>query len=175
MPLLRRTRIYAYSPALLTQVVDRLRTLRLCRLGDNGSRRVGWHAPRTSPADAKPLAGSVQRDAVRQARRRRSRPAASIRGQHGRVTAGSTVPVGVRERTLLDRLLAAVPVAGIVLLVLTFYGVEAWTRKTPWLFTDELEWTQISRAIASTGHAARRGEPVFFKSFYAYLIAPFWW
>jgi len=80
-----------------------------------------------------------------------------------------------RERTLVDRLLAAVPIAGIALLVLTFYGIEAWTRKTPWLFTDEVEWTQISRAIASTGHAARRGEPVFFKSFYAYLIAPFWW
>ncbi len=91
------------------------------------------------------------------------------------MTAGSTVPVGVRERTLADRLLAAVPIVGIALLVLTFYGVEAWTRKTPWLFSDEVEWTQISRAIASTGHAARRGEPVFFKSFYAYLIAPFWW
>ena len=25
------------------------------------------------------------------------------------------------------------------------------------------------------GHAARRGEPIFFKSLYAYLIAPFWW
>ena len=47
--------------------------------------------------------------------------------------------------------------------------------KTPWVFTDELEWTQISRSIESTGHAARRGEPIFFKSLYAYLIAPFWW
>ena len=58
--------------------------------------------------------------------------------------------------------------------MLTFYGIEAWTRKTPWVFTDELEWTQISRAIEETGHAARRGEPIFFKSLYAYLIAPFW-
>ena len=80
-----------------------------------------------------------------------------------------------RERTFLDRALAAIPLVGLGLLVLSFYGIEAWTRKTPWLFTDEVEWTQISRAIASTGHAARRGEPVFFKSFYAYLIAPFWW
>jgi hypothetical protein len=85
------------------------------------------------------------------------------------------VEAGTRERTFLDRALAAVPVVGLGLLVLSFYLVEAWTRKTPWLFTDEIEWTQISRAIASTGHAARRGEPIFFKSLYAYVIAPFWW
>ena len=83
--------------------------------------------------------------------------------------------MSTRERTFLDRALTAVPVAALGLLVLAFYFVEAWTRKTPWLFTDEIEWTQISRAIASTGHAARRGEPVFFKSLYAYVIAPFWW
>ena len=59
--------------------------------------------------------------------------------------------------------------------MLSFYFVEAWSRKTPWVFTDELEWTQISRSIAATGHAARRGEPIYFKSIYAYAIAPFWW
>jgi hypothetical protein len=79
-----------------------------------------------------------------------------------------------RSRSLLDRALAAFPYVGIALAIVTFYCVEAWTRKTPWLFTDELEWTQISRAIESTGHAARRGEPIFFKSLYAVLIAPFW-
>jgi hypothetical protein len=62
-----------------------------------------------------------------------------------------------------------------VLFVLVFYLVEASLRKTPWLFTDELEWSQLSRAIASTGHAARRGEPHSFKSLYAFLIAPAWW
>ncbi len=59
--------------------------------------------------------------------------------------------------------------------VLAFYAVEAWTRKTPWIFGDELEWTQLSRSIAATGHAARRGEPIYFKSLYAFAIAPFWW
>ena len=63
----------------------------------------------------------------------------------------------------------------IALVIFVFYAVEAWTRKTPWIFTDELEWTQISRSIASTGHAARRGDPLYFKSLYAYLIAPAWW
>ncbi|MBV8080339.1 MAG: glycosyltransferase family 39 protein [Actinobacteria bacterium] len=81
----------------------------------------------------------------------------------------------MRSRTFADRLLNTIPLVGLGLLVLSFYFVEAWTRKTPWLFTDEIEWTQISRAIAATGHAARRGQPVAFKSLYAFLIAPFWW
>lgn len=92
----------------------------------------------------------------------------------------TTVPVRSsatkeRRRSLVDRVLAIFPIAALVLTVLVFYLVEAWTRKTPWVFTDELEWTQISRSIASTGHAARRGQPIFFKSVYAYVIAPFWW
>jgi hypothetical protein len=77
--------------------------------------------------------------------------------------------------TFLDRALAATPIVGVALVVVTFYAVEAWVRKTPWVFSDELEWTQISRAIADTGHAARRGEPIYFKSTYPYLIAPAWW
>ena len=85
------------------------------------------------------------------------------------MTTASVEPArrAVRERTLVDRLLAAFPVVALALGVLIFYGVEAWLRKTPWVFTDELEWTQISRSIAATGHAARRGEPIFFKSLYA--------
>jgi hypothetical protein len=42
------------------------------------------------------------------------------------------------------------------------------------VFGDELEWSMISRAIAHTGHGARLGEPTGFRSFFAYLIAPFW-
>ncbi len=72
-------------------------------------------------------------------------------------------------------MLAVLPALALGLIVFGFYAVEAWTRKTPWIFTDELEWTQISRSIAATGHAARRGDPIYFKSLYAYVIAPFWW
>ena len=61
------------------------------------------------------------------------------------------------------------------LLVLMFYWVEAAIRKTPWDFTDELEWSQLSRAIATTGHAARRTQPHSFESLYSFLIAPAWW
>jgi hypothetical protein len=77
--------------------------------------------------------------------------------------------------TVTDRLLAAAPLASIYLWLSIVYGVEAWKRTTPWLFTDELEMTQISRAIAATGHAARRGEPYKFRSLYTYAIAPLWW
>jgi hypothetical protein len=80
-----------------------------------------------------------------------------------------------RRRSAIDRVFAALPLAGLVLLVLTFYGYEAWLRKTPWLFSDELEWSQLSRAIAKTGHAARREQPISYKSLYAYVIAPMWW
>jgi hypothetical protein len=65
--------------------------------------------------------------------------------------------------------------AGLGILVLAFYLIEASLRRSPWLFTDELEWSQLSRAIASTGHAARRGEPHSFESLYSFLIAPAWW
>jgi hypothetical protein len=68
-----------------------------------------------------------------------------------------------------------VPWALLGLGILSFYWVEAAVRKTPWLFTDELEWTQLSRAIASTGHAARRGQSHSFESLYSFLIAPAWW
>ena len=81
----------------------------------------------------------------------------------------------MRQRSALDRFLAAVPVAVVGLVLLALFFWEASARKTPTIFTDELEWSQVSRAIASTGHGARRGIPVGFKSLYAYFIAPAWW
>jgi hypothetical protein len=79
------------------------------------------------------------------------------------------------QRSLLDRYLAAFPVVVAVLALLALLFWEASIRRTPTINTDEFEWTQISRAIAATGHAARRGEPIGFKSLYAFLIAPAWW
>jgi hypothetical protein len=81
----------------------------------------------------------------------------------------------VNERTRLDRMLAAIPVAVLALIVLGLYAWEASSRKTPTIFSDELEWAQLSRAIAATGHAAALGEPRPFKSLYTYVIAPAWW
>lgn len=71
-------------------------------------------------------------------------------------------------------MLTALPLASIYVWLSIIYCVEAWKRATPWLFTDELELTQLSRSIAATGHAARRGEPHSFRSLYVVLISPIW-
>ena len=62
------------------------------------------------------------------------------------VASARRVPV---ERTFADRLLAAVPLLSIFLWLSIVYAVEAWAHSTPWLFGDELELTQLSRAIAA--------------------------
>lgn len=77
-------------------------------------------------------------------------------------------------RTFADRLLAAVPLLSIFLWLCIVYAVEAWAHATPWLFGDELELSQLSRAIAATGHAARRGEPHSFDTLWTYVMAPAW-
>src|SRR3954449_3701268 len=89
-----------------------------------------------------------------------------------RVSAVAAVPQ--KTTTFADRILAAAPLASIYLWLCIVYAVEAWRRITPWLFTDELEMTQISRSIAATGHAARRGEPYSFRSLYPVLSAIPW-
>lgn len=78
--------------------------------------------------------------------------------------------VGARER--LEGLL---PLVGAYLLLATVYAWQAWRRETPTIFTDELELTQISRAIADTGEPARRGDAYGFSSLVPWLTAPFWW
>jgi hypothetical protein len=78
------------------------------------------------------------------------------------------------ERSITDRLYAAAPLLSIFFWLCVVYGWEAWRHGTPWLFGDELELTQLSRAISETGHAARRGEAHSFDSVSAYLMAPAW-
>lgn len=79
-----------------------------------------------------------------------------------------------RERTFADRFLAAFPLLAVFFWLCLIYGWEAWRHGSPWLFGDELELTQLSRAISDTGHAARRGQAHSFDSLYAYFIAPAW-
>lgn len=73
-----------------------------------------------------------------------------------------------------ERLYRAVPLASAFLWLCVLYGWQTRGHVTPWLFTDELQLTQISRSIAETGHAARRGHASSFHTLYAYLLAPFW-
>ena len=86
---------------------------------------------------------------------------------------GSDAAVVARP-ALTDRVLAAVPLASTYIWLCIVYCVEAWKHSTPWLFTDELEFTQLSRSIADTGHPARRGQPYGFHSLYVVLTAPVW-
>jgi hypothetical protein len=87
----------------------------------------------------------------------------------------TSVAIAAPARTRLERFSAALPVLTVFAWLCLVYGFEAWLHGTPWLFTDELETAQLSRAIAATGHAARRGQPHPFGSLYVFLIAPAWW
>ncbi|MHB8642881.1 MAG: hypothetical protein ACYDA3_08355 [Gaiellaceae bacterium] len=78
-------------------------------------------------------------------------------------------------RARLGRLTGPLQLITIYAWLCLLYGWEAWGNRTPWLFTDELERAQISRAIAATGSPARRGAASSAETLYAYLIAPVWW
>src|SRR6184192_4815857 len=117
---------------------------RRCRAGSSAARPTSIRASSWAPASTKPRMS---------------------------VATASSVAA---ERTLADRVLAAIPLLSIFLWLCIVYAIEAWAHGTPWLFGDELELAQLSRAIADTGHAARRGEPHSFDSLYTFFIAPAW-
>jgi len=76
----------------------------------------------------------------------------------------------------LDRLWRALPLLVPFLLVSAAYAWQASRQSTPWLFTDELEFTQLARSVAETGELARRGEKLTGQfSLYPYVTAPAWW
>jgi len=77
-------------------------------------------------------------------------------------------------RTLSARLLASLPLLSVYTWLCVVYLVEAWARVTPWLFTDELEMTQLSRSIADTGRPAERGQSMGLHSLYTVMTAPLW-
>jgi hypothetical protein len=65
-----------------------------------------------------------------------------------------------------------VGIFGVVAGVLVWQAIE---RHAPTIFTDELELTQISRAIADHGHPQRRTVDHGFTTLVPWLTAPFWW
>ena len=79
-----------------------------------------------------------------------------------------------RAAVVASRVYAALPLLTIFVWLCLIYGWEAWGNLSPWLFGDELEKTQLARAIAEIGHAARRGVPVTSHSLVAWLTAPAW-
>jgi hypothetical protein len=82
---------------------------------------------------------------------------------------------GLAVRALSERVLAILPLVTVYVWLVFLYSWESWGHVTPWLMHDELENTQLSRAIAESGEAARRGAAHSAGSVYPYLIAPVWW
>ena len=76
----------------------------------------------------------------------------------------------------LARFLSVVPLLVLYFALAALYAWQASRRPVPTIFTDELELTQLARAIAHTGEPARRGVPYGgFASLVAYVLAPVWW
>jgi hypothetical protein len=91
-------------------------------------------------------------------------------------SAPTTAPRAERILEVLDRVRSALPILLPYVVLASLYAWQASQHRTPWLFGDELEFTQISRAVAETGEAARRGEPLTSQfSLYPWLTAPAWW
>ena len=65
--------------------------------------------------------------------------------------------------------------AAAYLCLASLFAWQASQRVSPSIFSDEIEFTQISRGIAETGMPSRLGEPSSFGSLYTYLVAPAWW
>ena len=90
----------------------------------------------------------------------------------------SATPSARREPRpdFLSRFLSVVPILAVYFGLAALYAWQASRRPVPTIFTDELELTQLARAIAETGEPARRGVPYEgFASLVAYVLAPVWW
>jgi hypothetical protein len=73
------------------------------------------------------------------------------------------------------RLQKAIPLLVVYFALAALYAWQASHRPVPTIFSDENEMAQLSRAIAHTGEAARRGVPYGLASLVAYFLAPVWW
>ncbi len=87
----------------------------------------------------------------------------------------ATARAAVLPRPWVDRLLAVAPIISIYLWLCLLYGWEASGHVAPWLNSDELEMTQLSRGIAEDGDPSRRGVPYSSRDLYAWVLAPVWW
>jgi hypothetical protein len=90
-----------------------------------------------------------------------------------RPRAGKTA-AAEEETTRLDRLVAATPLVTIFVWALLVYAWQAWLVRSPFVFSDELEFTQLARSLAETGEAARRGAAYGLAPLPAVAVAPAW-
>jgi hypothetical protein len=88
----------------------------------------------------------------------------------------SSATGGERRPDFFARFQSAVPILVVYFGLAALYAWQASRRPVPTIFTDELELTQLARAIAETGEPARRGVPYDgLASLVAYALAPVWW
>jgi hypothetical protein len=82
--------------------------------------------------------------------------------------------VSLRERLHAPQ--AALPLALLYVGLSALHVWQASRHATPTIFTDEMEFTQVSRSIAETGRPSYRdGAASGFPGLYPYLAAPAWW
>ena len=85
----------------------------------------------------------------------------------------SSAPAAARVES---RMLALVPLAVVYVALASLYAWQASRHVAPTIFTDEMEFTQLSRSIADTGEATfRGGQSVDRPSLYPWLAAPAGW
>ena len=98
------------------------------------------------------------------------------RARRGRPDVSTPAAAGREPRPdFFARFLSAVPLLVVYFGLAALYAWQASRRPVPTIFTDELELTQLARAIAETGEPARRGEPYGLATLVAYVLAPVWW
>ena len=73
------------------------------------------------------------------------------------------------------RLQGAIPLLAVYFGLAALYVWQASEHPVPTIYTDEIEMMQLSRSIAETGEAARRGDPYGMPTLVAYFLAPVWW
>jgi hypothetical protein len=75
----------------------------------------------------------------------------------------------------LERIYGALPLLTVFFGLATLYAWQASRHPVPTIFSDEIELAQLSRSIAETGEATRRGDPYGLATLVAYFLAPAWW
>ena len=79
------------------------------------------------------------------------------------------------RRSVSARLLAAIPLLTLYFGLAALYAWQASRHPVPTIYSDEIELAWLSRSIAETGEAARRGDPYGLATLVAYFLAPVWW
>ena len=77
-------------------------------------------------------------------------------------------------RGALERFLAAVPLLTVFVWFFLLYAWQAWLVPGPYIFVDELRYTQIARSLAEGGDVMRRGYPVGLDTLAEVFTAPAW-